>query len=95
MIQLLTSFFFNMYVEESFILDCHALQARNDAITLPLEDFATFLKGPSSQHIPTNSSPISPHSNIPLQIKPLPSIFSIFTRPTSNYFKHLDFKPFS
>ncbi|MCF8463051.1 MAG: hypothetical protein K9G11_04030 [Rickettsiaceae bacterium] len=30
-----------MYVEESFILDCHALQARNDAITLPLGDVST------------------------------------------------------
>ncbi|MCF8462442.1 MAG: hypothetical protein K9G11_00850 [Rickettsiaceae bacterium] len=26
-----------MYIE-SFILDCHALQARNDACALPLED---------------------------------------------------------
>ncbi|MCF8462830.1 MAG: hypothetical protein K9G11_02860, partial [Rickettsiaceae bacterium] len=56
-------------------LDCHALQARNDVFLLPLEDFATFLKGPSSQHIPTNSSPIYPHSNIPPQNYPLLSNF--------------------
>ncbi|MCF8462928.1 MAG: hypothetical protein K9G11_03370 [Rickettsiaceae bacterium] len=30
---------------ELFALDCHALQARNDAITLPLEDFTAILKG--------------------------------------------------
>ena len=30
-----------MYVEESVVLDCHALQARNDAITLPLGDVST------------------------------------------------------
>ncbi|MCF8462813.1 MAG: hypothetical protein K9G11_02760 [Rickettsiaceae bacterium] len=30
-------------MQESFILDCHALQARNDAIALPLEDFASFI----------------------------------------------------
>ncbi|MCF8463050.1 MAG: hypothetical protein K9G11_04025 [Rickettsiaceae bacterium] len=30
-----------MYVEESFVLDCHALQARNDACALPLEDVST------------------------------------------------------
>ncbi|MCF8463191.1 MAG: hypothetical protein K9G11_04760 [Rickettsiaceae bacterium] len=29
--------------KESFILDCHALQARNDASTLPLEDVASFI----------------------------------------------------
>ncbi|MCF8462895.1 MAG: hypothetical protein K9G11_03195 [Rickettsiaceae bacterium] len=32
-----------MYLEESFILDCHALQARNDAITLPLGGVAAFI----------------------------------------------------
>ncbi|MCF8463159.1 MAG: hypothetical protein K9G11_04580 [Rickettsiaceae bacterium] len=33
-----------IYVEELFILDCHALKrARNDAIALPLEDVATFI----------------------------------------------------
>ncbi|MCF8462897.1 MAG: hypothetical protein K9G11_03205 [Rickettsiaceae bacterium] len=31
----------NIYLEESFFLDCHGANAsRNDAITLPLEDFA-------------------------------------------------------
>jgi len=29
-----------MYVEESVVLDCHALQARNDASVLPLGDVA-------------------------------------------------------
>ncbi|MCF8463143.1 MAG: hypothetical protein K9G11_04495 [Rickettsiaceae bacterium] len=36
------------------------MQARNDAITLPLEDFATLSTDPSSQNILKNSTPISP-----------------------------------
>ncbi|MCF8463158.1 MAG: hypothetical protein K9G11_04575 [Rickettsiaceae bacterium] len=80
MIQLLTSFFLSIYLEESVALDCHGANAsRNDATTLPLGDFATLLTDPSFQQIRThphkfilylhtNFFPISLHSNIPLQI---------------------------
>ncbi|MCF8462574.1 MAG: hypothetical protein K9G11_01525 [Rickettsiaceae bacterium] len=44
------------------------MQARNDATTLPLGDFTTFLTDSTFQHITINLSPSSPHSNISLQI---------------------------
>ncbi|MCF8462896.1 MAG: hypothetical protein K9G11_03200 [Rickettsiaceae bacterium] len=47
--------------KESFFLDCHALQARNDVFLLPLGDVAAFLTESTFQQIRTHPLKLIPY----------------------------------